>query len=96
MARGFMRKMLWVDLSKKGLKDEALNEKLGRDFFRRLRPRRQNPLQSAGGRSPDDPLGGNSSRGRRVHHKKLRIPVFSIGAGMQCDVQLVIVSDMIG
>ncbi len=33
MARGFMGKMLWVDLSKKGLKDEALNEKLGRDFF---------------------------------------------------------------
>ena len=33
MARGFMGKMLWVDLSKKELKEEVLNEKLGRDFL---------------------------------------------------------------
>ena len=33
MAHGFMGKMLWVDLSKKELKDEALDEKLGRDFL---------------------------------------------------------------
>jgi len=33
MARGFMGKMLWVDLSKKGVKDEVLDEKLCRDFL---------------------------------------------------------------
>jgi len=33
MARGFMGKMLWVDLSTNELKDEALDEKLGRDFL---------------------------------------------------------------
>ena len=33
MAHGFMGKMLWVDLSKKQLKDEALDEKIGRDFL---------------------------------------------------------------
>jgi aldehyde:ferredoxin oxidoreductase len=33
MARGFMGKMLWVDLSKKAFKDEVLDEKLGRDFL---------------------------------------------------------------
>ena len=33
MASGFMGKMLWVDLSKKELKEEALDEKLGRDFL---------------------------------------------------------------
>jgi aldehyde:ferredoxin oxidoreductase len=33
MANGFMGKMLWVDLSKKELKDEVLDEKLGRDFL---------------------------------------------------------------
>lgn len=33
MANGFMGKMLWVDLSKKEVKDEALDEKLGRDFL---------------------------------------------------------------
>lgn len=33
MARGYMGKMLWVDLSKKQLKDEALDEKLARDYL---------------------------------------------------------------
>jgi len=33
MAKGFMGKMLWVDLSKKELKDEPLDEKLGRDLL---------------------------------------------------------------
>jgi aldehyde:ferredoxin oxidoreductase len=33
MAHGFMGKILWVDLSKKELKEEALDEKLGRDFL---------------------------------------------------------------
>ncbi len=33
MARGFMGKMLWVDLSRKELKEEALDEKVGRDFL---------------------------------------------------------------
>jgi aldehyde:ferredoxin oxidoreductase len=33
MAHGFMGKILWVDLSKKELKDEALDEKIGRDFY---------------------------------------------------------------
>ncbi len=33
MARGFMGKMLWVDLSKRELKDEVLDEKLGRQFL---------------------------------------------------------------
>jgi aldehyde:ferredoxin oxidoreductase len=33
MAHGFMGKILWVDLSKKELKDEALDEKLCRDFL---------------------------------------------------------------
>jgi aldehyde:ferredoxin oxidoreductase len=33
MARGFMGKMLWVDLSRSELKDEVLDEKLGRDFL---------------------------------------------------------------
>jgi len=33
MAHGFMGKMLWVDLSKKQLKDEPLDEKMGRDFL---------------------------------------------------------------
>jgi aldehyde:ferredoxin oxidoreductase len=33
MARGFMGKMLWVDLSRNELKDEVLDEKLGRDYL---------------------------------------------------------------
>ena len=33
MGRGFMGKMLWVDLSNKELKDETLDEELGRDFL---------------------------------------------------------------
>jgi aldehyde:ferredoxin oxidoreductase len=33
MAHGFMGKMLWVDLSKKQIKEEALDEKTGRDFL---------------------------------------------------------------
>lgn len=33
MAHGFMGKVLWVDLSKKELKEEALDEKMGRDFL---------------------------------------------------------------
>jgi aldehyde:ferredoxin oxidoreductase len=33
MARGFMGKMLWVDLSRKKLKEEALDDKLGRQFI---------------------------------------------------------------
>ncbi len=33
MARGFVGKMLWVDLSKKELSDEVLSEKLGRQFL---------------------------------------------------------------
>jgi aldehyde:ferredoxin oxidoreductase len=33
MAHGFMGKMLWVDLSKKQIKEEALDEKMGRDFL---------------------------------------------------------------
>jgi aldehyde:ferredoxin oxidoreductase len=33
MARGFMGKMLWVDLSKKEFKDEVLDENLGRQFI---------------------------------------------------------------
>jgi len=33
MAHGFMGKILWVDLSKKQLKDEPLDEKTGRDFL---------------------------------------------------------------
>ena len=33
MANGFMGKILWVDLSKKELRDEALDEGLGRDFL---------------------------------------------------------------
>ncbi len=33
MSRGFMGKMLWVDLSRKKLGDEALDEKLGRQFI---------------------------------------------------------------
>jgi aldehyde:ferredoxin oxidoreductase len=33
MARGFMGKMLWVDLSNKKIKQEVLNEKLGREVL---------------------------------------------------------------
>lgn len=33
MANGFMGKMLWVDLSAKQFKDEALDEKMARDFL---------------------------------------------------------------
>ena len=33
MPHGFMGKILWVDLSKKELKEEALDEKMGRDFL---------------------------------------------------------------
>ncbi len=33
MAGGYMGKMLWVDLSKKELKDEVLDEELGRQFI---------------------------------------------------------------
>src|SRR3989304_5541085 len=33
MAHGFMGKMLWVDLSKKQIKEEALDEKRARDFL---------------------------------------------------------------
>jgi len=33
MANGFMGKILWVDLSKKQIKEEALDEKMGRDFL---------------------------------------------------------------
>ena len=33
MANGFMGKILWVDLSKKKLKDEPLDPKMGRDFL---------------------------------------------------------------
>jgi len=33
MAHGFVGKILWVDLSKKEIKEEALDEKLGRDFL---------------------------------------------------------------
>jgi aldehyde:ferredoxin oxidoreductase len=33
MAHGFMGKMLWVDLAKKQIKEEALDEKMGRDFL---------------------------------------------------------------
>ena len=33
MAHGFMGKILWVDLSKKQVKDEPLDEKTGRDFL---------------------------------------------------------------
>ena len=33
MARGFMGKMLWVDLSSKKLKEEVLDDKLGRQFI---------------------------------------------------------------
>jgi aldehyde:ferredoxin oxidoreductase len=33
MARGFVGKMLWVDLSRSELKDEVLEEKLGRDYL---------------------------------------------------------------
>ena len=33
MARGFMGKMLWVDLSRNKLWDEVLDEKLGRQFI---------------------------------------------------------------
>ena len=33
MAHGFMGKILWVDLSKKQIKEEALDEKMGRDFL---------------------------------------------------------------
>jgi aldehyde:ferredoxin oxidoreductase len=33
MAHGFMGKILWVDLSKKQTKEEALDEKMGRDFL---------------------------------------------------------------
>jgi aldehyde:ferredoxin oxidoreductase len=33
MARGFMGKMLWVDLPTKQIKEEPLNEKMGRDFL---------------------------------------------------------------
>jgi aldehyde:ferredoxin oxidoreductase len=33
MAHGFMGKILWVDLSKKQLKDEPLDEKMGREFL---------------------------------------------------------------
>ncbi len=33
MANGFMGKILWVDLSSKQIKEEALDEKMGRDFL---------------------------------------------------------------
>jgi aldehyde:ferredoxin oxidoreductase len=33
MAHGFMGKILWVDLSKKKIKEEVLDEKMGRDFL---------------------------------------------------------------
>ena len=33
MARGYMGKILWVDLSKKELKDEELDEKICRDYL---------------------------------------------------------------
>jgi aldehyde:ferredoxin oxidoreductase len=33
MAHGFMGKILWVDLSKKQIKEEPLDEKMGRDFL---------------------------------------------------------------
>ena len=33
MAHGFMGKILWVDLSKKQIKEEVLDEKIGRDFL---------------------------------------------------------------
>jgi aldehyde:ferredoxin oxidoreductase len=33
MAHGFMGKILWVDLSKKRIKEEPLDEKMGRDFL---------------------------------------------------------------
>jgi aldehyde:ferredoxin oxidoreductase len=33
MANGFMGRMLWVDLSKREIKEELLDEKLGRDFL---------------------------------------------------------------
>jgi aldehyde:ferredoxin oxidoreductase len=33
MAHGFMGKILWVDLSKKQLKEEKLDEKMGRDYL---------------------------------------------------------------
>jgi aldehyde:ferredoxin oxidoreductase len=33
MARGFMGKILWVDLSQKQVKEETLDEKMGRDFL---------------------------------------------------------------
>jgi len=33
MAHGFMGKILWVDLSRKQLKDEPLDEKMGREFL---------------------------------------------------------------
>src|SRR4030065_53085 len=33
MAHGFMGKILWVDLSKKRIKEEALDEKMGRVFL---------------------------------------------------------------
>ena len=33
MAHGFMGKILWVDLAKKRIKEEALDEKMGRDYL---------------------------------------------------------------
>ena len=33
MVQGFMGKMLWVDLSRNKLKEEVLDEKLGRDYL---------------------------------------------------------------
>ncbi len=33
MAHGFMGKILWVDLAKKQIKEETLDEKMGRDFL---------------------------------------------------------------
>src|SRR4030042_5075521 len=33
MGHGFMGKVLWVDLTRQQLKDEPLDEKMGRDFL---------------------------------------------------------------
>ncbi|MCK4369363.1 MAG: aldehyde ferredoxin oxidoreductase family protein [Dehalococcoidales bacterium] len=61
MARGFMGKMLWVDLSKSRLKDEVLDGKLGRQFIGGygLGARILFSRQKAG----VDPLGPNSILG---------------------------------
>ena len=65
MAHGFMGKILWVDLAKKQIKEEPLDEKMGRDFLGGYGLGAQDTVQSAESRRGPAGTGSHSGHGHR-------------------------------